>query len=315
MALTRFAPLLTAALLLLAMAADAGAQDRRQRITIAGSDTMNLLSQRLAEEYMAEGAQVEISVRGGGSGVGIRAIIDGTADICQASRAMREPEFERARANGHDPREHVVALDGLAIGISKDNPVDSLTMGQVRGIFTGAIRTWNEIDPSLPRRNIVLYGRESNSGTYDYFKEYVLQGWDFAPQTNYMAATAQVANATARERYGIGFGGVAFFAHAEELKILKIQRDRESPAVSPIVGEDRDINFAGIQDGSYPIARPLRYYTANSADGPAADFLSWVKSPRGQQVVMQVGYIPVLDLEEMQEYLAGEATTSAGHAK
>ncbi len=315
MPLPRFVSLLTTLTLALLLTVPAAAQDRPQRITIAGSDTMNLLSQRLAEEYMARGANVEISVRGGGSGVGIRAIIDGTADICQSSRAMREAEFDRARENGHNPQQHVVGLDGLAIGVSKDNPVDSLTLGQVRAIFTGAIRTWNEIDPSLPRRNIVLYGRESNSGTYDYFKEYVLEGWDFASNTNYMAATAQVANATARERYGIGFGGVTYFAYADGLKILKIQRDRESPAVSPVVEGTREINFADIQDETYPIARPLRYYTPDAPSGAIREFLDWVMSPAGQQVVMDVGYIPVLDVAELEQVVAEQPAASPGEAK
>lgn len=291
------------------VATDAAAQDRAARISIAGSDTMNILSQRLAEEYMKERPGVEIAVRGGGSGVGVRAIIDGTADICQSSRAISEGEIQQARSNGQNPEEHVIGLDGLAVAVPESSPVDELTMGQIRAIFVGAIQRWSQLNPTWPDERIVLYARESNSGTYDYFKEYVLRGSDFASNTNYMAATAAVGTSTAGDRNGIGFGGVAYFVKTPGLKVLHIRRDRESPAVSPVTEDGEEINFAAVQDGSYPIARPLRYYTALPATGEIAAFLQWIKGPTGQRVVKQVEYIPILPLDADDEPAEASAET------
>lgn len=290
----KFTHLLVAVALLFLGAAplqNAHAQEKTT-ITISGSDTMNLLTQRLAEEYMKTHPNVEISVRGGGSGVGIRDLMDGLNDIAQASRKMKPEEIEAARDNGFNPTEHVVALDGLAIAVNASNPVSELSTGQIRAIYTGAVTKWNQFNPEWPDEPIVLFSRESNCGTYDYFKEHVMQGADFAPNTSYLAATAAVANSVAREKNAIGFGGISYFVRPEGLKVLSVTEKKGEKAVSPVAG-DGHVDLKAIQTGTYPVSRPLQYYTPDEPTGEVKAFLDFVKSAEGQAIVEKMEYIPL----------------------
>lgn len=299
-------PSLLACLLLLAMALPAIAQNRT-RISIAGSDTLNLLTQRLAEEYMKAHPEVEISVSGGGTGVGIRSLMDGLVDVAQASRKMKDSEIQAARDNGYDPQPHVIALDGLAVAVNRANPVNELSINQVRAIYSGAVTRWNQFNPAWPDARIVIYSRESSSGTYDFFRSHVLGTSDFASHVSYLAATAAIASSVGADQNSIGFGGVAYFMRNTEVKLIAIKADRDTEGVRPVTDDGSDINIEAVQDGSYPISRPLHLYTRTQASGAVKDFIEWIQSPAGQRVVLEIGYIPLVRVDQDEEGVAPQS--------
>lgn len=261
--------------------AGCGGRDRSNTVTIKGSDTMVILGQRWAENYMASHEGAVIQVTGGGSGTGIAALINGTTDICQASRAIRDKEKEQLQEKYGTPgHEFMVAKDGLAVYLHESSPVSELTIAQLNGIYTGAITNWQQVGG--PDRAITLYGRENSSGTYEYFKEHVLQGADFAPATQTLPGTAAVVNAVAQDPAGIGYGGAAY---AKGIRECAIKADDASPAVLP--------TEATVRDGSYPISRGLYYYTRQAPEGATKSFIDFVLSPEGQALVAEVGYFPV----------------------
>jgi phosphate transport system substrate-binding protein len=267
--------LLFAAALAIPTAASAGS------ITIKGSDTMVLLGQRWAEQYMAKVLGSTIQVTGGGSGTGISALINGTTDICQASRSMSAAEKTSLRDRYNTPGVEIpVARDGLSVYVNAANPVKELNIDQLRLIFTGKITNWKEVGGSDSK--IIIYSRENSSGTYVFFKEHVLKNADYSQRAQSMPGTAAVVNAVAKEKNGIGYGGAAY---AKGIHVLNIKKDAESPAVEP--------NLAHVQDGSYPLSRPLFFYIRNKATGDIKAFIDWVLSSEGQQIVTKVGYFPI----------------------
>jgi len=274
----RFAML--AVLASLAMSGCAPGQ-RAKAVTIKGSDTMVILGQRWAESYMKAHPGTVIQVTGGGSGTGIAALINGTTDICQASRPMKDEEKSQAAThNGQPPVETVVARDGVTIYVAESNPVQSLTMEQLKGIFTGAITNWKQVGgPDSP---IVAYGRENNSGTYVFFKEHVLANGDFAAGVQTLPGTAAVVNAVAADARGIGYGGAAY---AKGVRECGVKKDDASAAVMP--------NKENVLNGSYVLSRALYFYTAKTPDGAIADFITFVLSTDGQNIASEVGYFPV----------------------
>lgn len=250
-------------------------------ITIKGSDTMVLLGQRWAEQYMAKVPGSTLQVTGGGSGTGISALINGTTDICQASRSMSDAEKNNLRERYKTPGEEIpVARDGLSVYVNAANPVKELNMEQLRLIFTGKVTDWKEVGGKAGK--IILYSRENSSGTYVFFKEHVLKNADYAQRAQSMPGTAAVVNAVSKEKNGIGYGGAAY---AKGIRVLKIKKDAESPAVEP--------NLANVQNGSYPLSRPLFFYLRNKATGDIKSFVDWVLSAEGQEVVTKVGYFPI----------------------
>lgn len=256
-------------------AASAGA------ITIKGSDTMVLLGQRWAEQYMAKVPGTSVQVTGGGSGTGISALINGTTDICEASRAMSDAEKGTMRERYKTPGEEIpVARDGLSVYVNAANPVKELNMEQLRLIFTGKITSWKEVGGKDAK--IIIYSRENSSGTYVFFKEHVLKNADYAQRAQSMPGTAAVVNAVTKEKNGIGYGGAAY---SKGIRVLKIKKDADSPAVEP--------DLANVQNGSYPLSRPLFFYLRNKAAGDIKAFVDWVLSAEGQEIVTKVGYFPV----------------------
>lgn len=253
----------------------------RKVVTLKGSDTMVILGQRWAETYMAAHPGQIIQVTGGGSGTGIAALINGTTDICQSSRPMKADEKQQLAAKfGQDPVEQVVARDGLTIYVSEQCPVDEMTLAQVRGIYTGQIRDWAQLGgPAAP---VIAYSRENNSGTYAYFKEHVLDGGDFAADVQTLPGTAAVVNAVTQDARGIGYGGDAY---AKGVKMISLKVDDATPGVTP--------SEAAIADGSYPLARPLYFYTRTTPTGDLKAFIDYCLSPEGQRVVRDVGYFPI----------------------
>lgn len=246
-----------------------------EKITVKGSDTMVILSQRWAEKYMAKNPNVSIQVTGGGSGTGISALINGTTDICNASRPMKPSEIKKLKERyGTVGVEIPCAKDGLSIYVHEKNKVKGLTMEQVRDIYTGRITNWKEVGGADAR--IVLYSRENNSGTYVYFKDNVLKGADYSPSCQNLPGTAAVVNAVGKDVNGIGYGGAAYGKGIVEVKINGYAPTKEN-----------------IASGKYPIARYLYLYTRSRPTGEIKKFVDWILSAEGQAVITEVGYFPV----------------------
>ena len=259
-------------------------------ITVKGSDTMVILAQRWAEEYMKAHADVTIQVTGGGSGTGIAALVNGTTTLANSSRPIKGEEKDAARKNKIDVVEFKTAMDGLAVVVNASNPVEHLTLKQVGMIYTGYINNWKQVGG--PDRRIIRYSRESNSGTYVFFKEHVLMNRDYAADAQTMPGTSAVAEAVSKDPSGIGYGGVAYFATNPKLKILKIKKDDKGEAISPL-GADGRPNYEAVWSGSYPIARYLYVYSAGQPSGAVQAYLDWILGSEGQAIVEKMEYIPV----------------------
>jgi phosphate transport system substrate-binding protein len=250
-------------------------------ISVKGSDTMVILGQRWAEAYMKQNLGSTIQIAGGGSGTGIAALINGSTDICQASRPLKEKEKGEVKTKRNaDAVETRVALDALAVYVNAASPVKELSLPQLAKVYTGEVTNWKDFGGA--DHAIVLYGRENNSGTYAYFKEHVLGNKDFAASTQTLAGTSAVANAVKGDAYGIGYGGIAYL---EGVHAVAIKKDDAAPAVVP--------SLATAQDGSYPLGRYLLFVTAGQPTGLAKTFQDWVLSPAGQAMIESVGYYPL----------------------
>jgi phosphate transport system substrate-binding protein len=250
-------------------------------VTVKGSDTMVILGQRWAEQYMKRRPGAQIQVTGGGSGTGISALINGTTDICAASRVMKPSERKKLRERYATPGVEIpVAMDGLAVYVNQSNPVGELSFQQLRDIFSGRVTNWKQLGG--PEATIIVYSRENSSGTYVFFKDLVLGGSDFTARAQALPGTAAVVNAVVHERNSIGYGGAAY---AKGIKVLRVRRDASSPAVAP--------SAQAVAAGTYPLARPLYYYLRSEPRGAIKDYLDWVLSPAGQAIATEVGFFPL----------------------
>lgn len=249
-------------------------------VTMKGSDTMVRLGQRWAEEYMKIHSDVSVQVAGGGSGTGIAALLNGGTDICQASRDMKPKEYADAETKKIKLHRVAMSLDGIAVFVNEANPVKELSLEQLRGIYTGSITNWKEV--GCPAHVIVLYGRENNSGTYGYFKEHVLKEEDFAEATQTLPGTAAVVSAVVHDKFGIGYGGIAW---DKGVRALPVRKDDKSAAVEPTV--------ENIINGSYPISRELYWFFNGVPTGDLKQFMNWALSEDGQKVAQSVDYVPL----------------------
>jgi len=249
-------------------------------ITIKGSDTLVRLGQRWAEEYMKKHKDIVIQVSGGGSGTGIAALLNGTTDICQASRNMKKKEYKLAEEKGIKPYRVSVALDGIAIYLNKENPITTLSLAKLKGIYTGAITNWKEVGG--PDHRIILYGRENNSGTYVFFKKHVLDKEDYADAAQALPGTAAVVHAVSKDKYGIGYGGIAW---AKGVKYTAVKKDNKSTAVIPDVQT--------VSNGTYPISRELYWFFNGVPKGEMKALVNWALSAEGQKLAEEMGYIPL----------------------
>ena len=264
-----------------ACARNPGSGSESKTITIKGSDTMVILGQRWAETYMHKIPGITIQVTGGGSGTGIAALINGGTDICESSRPMKDKEKEQARArHNKDVNEIPVALDGVAIYVHQSCPVKSLTKAQLKGIYTGKITNWREL--GWQDAQIVVYSRENNSGTYVFFKEHVLDNEDFAKDVQTLPGTGAVVNATSKDLRSIGYGGIAY---GSGIRIVPI-----APAEG---GDPVPASLENVQSNSYPLSRPLFFYTIGEPAGELKAFIDWALSEEGQKVCEKVGFYPL----------------------
>lgn len=263
-------------------------------IIVKGSDTMVILGQKWAEVYMKKNKDVVIQVTGGGSGTGIAALINKSTDIANSSRPIKNKEKEQIEENGDKLIEIPVALDGLAVYVNEKNPLREIDMKTIKDIFTGKIKNWNEL--GWDNKTIKLYSRENNSGTYVYFKEHVLENEDFSPLAQNMPGTASVLNAVKKDKYGIGYGGIAYLKGA---KTLKVSKNKESTAYEP--------SMENVIKGLYPISRFLYIYlTDKTFSKPEVKaYISWILSKEGQKVISEVGYYPLPEknLKEIRKNL------------
>lgn len=251
-----------------------------RNITIKGSDTLVRLGQRWAEEYMKQNPGVVIQVSGGGSGTGIAALLNGTTDICEASRDMKEKEYKLAERKGIEPLRVSVALDGIAVFLNKGNSVKELSFAQLKGIYTGAITNWKEVGGTDTR--IILYGRENNSGTYAFFKKQVLNKEDYSEYTQTLPGTASVVNAVSKDKNGIGYGGIAW---ATGVRFAAVRKADADSAILPSV--------ESISSGDYPISRDLYWFFNGKPTGELKTLVNWALSEEGQEIAEAMDYIPL----------------------
>ncbi len=269
----------TAAILLVLFTIGCGSNDS-EKITVKGSDTMVILSQKWAEAFMKEHPKTVVQVTGGGSGVGIAALINGSTDIANASRPMKPAELEKVKAKyKENALEIACAKDGLSVFLNKENPVAELTIEQIGSIFAGKITNWKEVGGDDEK--IQLYGRESSSGTFEFFKEHVVKT-DFSLKCQTLPGTAAIVNAVKKDKYSIGYGGAAY---AEGVKDCKVKVDATSEGVLP--------SAATIKDKTYPISRYLYMYLKSQPTGETKVFIDWILSTEGQKMVEKVGYYPL----------------------
>jgi phosphate transport system substrate-binding protein len=246
---------------------------------IKGSDTVLPLSQKEAETYMNTNKSASITVTGGGSGVGISALVDGTTDIAMSSRKMKMDEKLKLQEAGRSYKEVIVAYDALAVIVNTGNKVGQLTREQLEGIYTGKISNWKEVGGEDLK--IVVYSRESSSGTYEFFKEYVMNKKNYASSVLSMPATGAIVQSVSQTKGAIGYIGIAYMEN--NVKALKVSYDKGKTFAAPSV--------ASAKDKTYPIVRPLYYYYLSTVEKSVKPFIDYVLSPEGQKIVEEVGYI------------------------
>ncbi|MCL2435448.1 MAG: phosphate ABC transporter substrate-binding protein [Lentimicrobiaceae bacterium] len=249
------------------------------QVVIKGSDTCLPVSQQEAEAFGKKGGGA-VTVTGGGSGVGISALISGTCDIAQASRPMKFDEKQKMSEAGKTPKEVIIAYDALAVVINPENPVNQLTRQQLEQIFTGKITNWKEVGG--PDMKIVVYSRETSSGTYEFFKEHVMKNKNYATSVLSMPATGAIIQSVKQTKGAIGYVGLAYLN--KEVKALKVSYDGKT-FVEPSV--------ANAKNKTYPVVRPLFYYYSINNEKKVKPFMDFVLSPEGQKIVENVGFIGI----------------------
>ena len=248
---------------------------------IKGSDTILPLSQKEAEVFMKNNKGISISVVGGGSGVGIAALIDGTTDIAMASRKMKMDEKLKMQDAGKAFKEVVIAMDALSVIVNNDNKVNQLTREQLEGIFTGKIKNWKEVGgDDMP---IVTYSRESSSGTYEFFKEHVMSNKNYSSSALLMPATGAIVQSVSQTKGAIGYIGLAYMD--DKVKALKVSYDKGKTYVAP--------SMETAMNKTYPIVRPLQYYYLTRIEKTVKPFIDFILSAEGQKLVKEVGYVPL----------------------
>ena len=283
--------ILTTTLLVSALLA-AMAPQARTLIQNKGSDTLVNVAQAWAEAYPEVNPEVAVAVSGGGSGTGIAAMINGTVDIANASRKMKDSEVAQAEKNGQTPVEHVVGYDALAVFIHKNNPVNSMTLTQLKDIYgRGAkVKKWSDMGITVPgcKDEIVVVSRQNNSGTYAYFQETVLgEKGKYRQGTLDMHGSKDVADLVEKTPCAIGYSGLAYAT--DHLKMVCIATNDTDACVSPSV--------ATASDRTYPIARPLFMYTNGEPQGEIKNYMDWIMSDTGQCILVNKGYAPVRDVK------------------
>ncbi|MCD7908601.1 MAG: phosphate ABC transporter substrate-binding protein [Clostridium sp.] len=247
---------------------------------LKGSDTLLPLVQKESENYAKKNSKANVTVTGGGSGVGISALMDGTADIAMSSREIKFDEKLKLTEAGKAPIEVTVAFDALAVVVNPENKVTNLTREQLEGIFTGKITNWKEVGGDDLK--IVVYSRETSSGTYEFFKESVLQNKNYMSSVLSMPATGAIIQSVSQPKGAIGYVGLAYLN--KNVKAIHVSYDGKN-FVQP--------TFDNAKNKSYPVVRPLYFYYTKAGEASAKPFIDYILSAEGQATVKEVGYIPV----------------------
>jgi phosphate transport system substrate-binding protein len=247
-------------------------QKSENKLSMTGSTTVLPIAQKAAEEFMKANPKDDVSVSGGGSGVGISALIDGTTDIGDASRPIKSKEIVTAKQKGVNPVGTIIAKDGVALIVNKANKVDGLTMNQLKGIYSGEIKKWSDVGGS--NDVIVVVSRDTASGTFEVFNEKVLSGARLREDSLMLASNKEVQETVAKTPGAIGYVGLAYLSDVKEISLDSVAA-----------------NKASVLDGSYKISRPLFMYTNGDPSGLVKDFIDFILSDAGQKLVEDVGYI------------------------
>lgn len=270
-----------------ASSAETASDSQATYIENKGSDTIVNLALAWAEKYQGDHPDVRISVTGGGSGTGIASLINGTVGIANASRQIKSEEVEQARANGIDPVEHIIARDAIAVIVNPENPVSQLTLQQISDIYSGRIANWMEIGGE--DRPIVRLSRETNSGTHVYFLETVLRLGSkedktlFSMDTLLLPSSEGIISEVRQNPNAIGYDGLGYVP--DDLKMIAIAKEEGGAYVLP--------SIPTVNDKSYPIARDLYMYTNGQPKGLLKEYLDWILSPEAQEIVAELGFVPV----------------------
>jgi phosphate transport system substrate-binding protein len=255
-----------------------------------GSDTMVNLAQAWAEQYKKVAPQVDVEVSGGGSGVGIAALIKGTIDIANASRNMKATEIEQAKKNtGKEAKEFIVGYDALAIYVHKDNPIKDITQEQIAAIYAegGNVTKWSDLGVKIPGvtdDTIVRVSRQSSSGTYEFLREHVLKNKDFKLGSRDMNGSKEVVELVASTPTAIGYSGMGY-NEPGKVRMLSVAAKAGDPVFPP--------SAENVLNKKYPIARSLQVYTLGEPTGEVKKYIDWAMSPAGQKVVQESGYVPL----------------------
>jgi phosphate transport system substrate-binding protein len=282
--------LVSAAMLAIACGGGGGAsQPAKTVIQNKGSDTMVNVAQVWAEEYRKVAPDVEVEVSGGGSGVGLAALVKGAVDIANASRDIKPSEVEQASKNtGKQPVGFTVGFDALAVYVHKDNPLSEVTLAQLSDIYAegGKLTRWSELGVKIPGVSddtIVRVSRQSSSGTYEFFREHALGNKDFRLGSRDLSGSKEVVELVGSTLTAIGYSGMGYATPA--VKMLKVAKAKGEPPVAPTV--------AAVHDKSYPLARSLHVYTLGEPQGAVKAYIDWILSDAGQKVVEESGYVPL----------------------
>lgn len=252
------------------------------KMTVKGSDTVLPLSQKVAEDYMKTNKGASITVIGGGSGVGIAALLDGTTDIAMSSRKLKMDEKLKLQEAGKAYKEVIVAYDALSVIINPANKVSQLTREQIEGIYTGKIKNWKDVGGD--DMQIIVYSRENSSGTYEFFKEKVMMNKNYAGSTLMMPATGAIVQSVTQTKGAIGYIGLAYME--KTVKDLKVSYDKGKTYVLA--------SYENAKNKSYPITRPLYYYYNTKLESKVKPFVDYILSATGQNIVKEVGYIDMM---------------------
>lgn len=250
-----------------------------QKIVIKGSDTVLPLSQKEAENYMKKNSSQSVTVIGGGSGVGIAALLDNTTDIAMSSRSLKMDERLKLQDAGRAFKEVIIAYDALSVIVNPLNKISKLTREQIEAIYTGKITNWKDVGGDDMK--IVVYSRETSSGTYEFFKEHVLNRKNYASSVLNMPATGAIVQSVSQTKGAIGYIGLAYME--KNVKDIQVSYDKGKNYVMASV--------QNAKNKSYPIVRPLYYYYNTTVEKKVKPFLDYILSPEGQKIVSGVGYI------------------------
>ena len=260
-------------------------------IRVKGSDTMVQLASGWAEAYHKVKPDVQVDANGGGTGTGMAALQNNTCDICDASREIKKEEIDKVKAiTGKDVKEFVVAFDALAVYTNPKNTVKEISIPELTEIWAegGTITSWDQVLPAA-KGKIVLFGRQNNSGTYDYFREHICgktsdkKQREFRSGISEMNGSSEVVENVAKTPLGIGYSGMGY--KTDQVNWLKVSRKKGEPAIAPGIEVARN--------GTYPIARKLYLYTAGEPTGETKAYIQWILSDAGQKVVEQEGFVPL----------------------